>query len=66
MTFGIKPTGPGTGFGYIRMSDELDDMPGVRKVARFIEKPARDVAEAMLAEGDHAWNAGIFLMQARY
>ncbi len=64
VTFGIEPTGPETGFGYIRMADGLDDMPGVRKVARFIEKPARDIAEAMLAEGDHAWNAGIFLMRA--
>ena len=64
VTFGIEPTGPETGFGYIRMADGLDGMPGVRKVARFIEKPTRDVAEAMLAEGDHAWNAGIFLMRA--
>lgn len=64
VTFGISPTGPETGFGYIRMADALADVPGVRKVARFIEKPARDKAEAMLAEGDHAWNAGIFLMRA--
>jgi mannose-1-phosphate guanylyltransferase/mannose-6-phosphate isomerase len=64
VTFGIEPTGPETGFGYIRMADGLDGMPGVRKVARFIEKPARDIAEAMLAEGDHVWNAGIFLMRA--
>jgi mannose-1-phosphate guanylyltransferase len=64
VTFGIEPSGPETGFGYIRMADGLDDMPGVRKVARFIEKPARDIAEAMLAEGDHVWNAGIFLMRA--
>lgn len=64
VTFGIEPTGPETGFGYIRMADALDGMASVRKVACFIEKPARDVAEAMLAEGDHAWNAGIFLMRA--
>jgi mannose-1-phosphate guanylyltransferase len=64
VTFGIEPTGPETGFGYICMADGLDDMPGVRNVVRFIEKPARDIAEAMLAEGDHVWNAGIFLMRA--
>jgi mannose-1-phosphate guanylyltransferase len=64
VTFGIEPTGPETGFGYIRMAEGLDGTPGVRKVARFIEKPARDVAEAMLAEGNHAWNAGIFVMRA--
>ncbi len=64
VTFGIEPTGPETGFGYIRMGEDLTDAPGVRKVERFIEKPARDKAEAMLAEGSHAWNAGIFLMRA--
>jgi mannose-1-phosphate guanylyltransferase len=64
VTFGIEPTGPETGFGYIRMGDALEEAPGVRKVERFIEKPARDKAEAMLAEGSHSWNAGIFLMRA--
>jgi mannose-1-phosphate guanylyltransferase len=64
VTFGITPTGPETGFGYIRMGEGLSDTPGVRKVERFIEKPPRDKAEAMLAEGSHAWNAGIFLMRA--
>jgi mannose-1-phosphate guanylyltransferase len=46
------------------MGDLLPDVPGVRRVDRFIEKPPRDKAEAMLAEGSHAWNAGIFLMRA--
>lgn len=64
LTFGIEPTSPETGFGYIGMGDELEDAPGVRKVDRFIEKPPRDKAEAMLAEGGYAWNAGIFLMRA--
>lgn len=64
VTFGIEPTGPETGFGYIRMGESLSAMPGVRKVDCFIEKPPRDKAEAMLAEGSHAWNAGIFLMRA--
>lgn len=64
VTFGIEPSGPETGFGYIRMGEGLDHVPGVRKVDRFIEKPARDKAEAMLAEGNHSWNAGIFLMRA--
>lgn len=64
VTFGIEPTGPETGFGYIRMGEGLENAPGVCKVERFIEKPARDKAEVMLAEGGHAWNAGIFLMRA--
>lgn len=64
VTFGIAPTGPETGFGYIAMGDELDEAAGVRRAARFIEKPNRERAEAMLAEGSHAWNAGIFLFRA--
>ncbi|WP_373488976.1 mannose-1-phosphate guanylyltransferase/mannose-6-phosphate isomerase [Blastomonas sp.] len=64
VTFGINPTGPETGFGYIEMAAPLDGLPGVHSVARFIEKPPRDKAEAMLAAGGHAWNAGIFLMRA--
>lgn len=64
VTFGIEPTGPETSFGYIRIGDSLAHLPNVNKVERFIEKPPRDKAEAMLAEGGHAWNAGIFLMRA--
>lgn len=64
VTFGIEPTGPETGFGYILMGDGLDHVQGVRNVDRFIEKPDRHKAEAMLAEGNYSWNAGIFLMRA--
>jgi len=64
VTFGIAPTGPETGFGYIQMGEGLAEAAGVRQVARFIEKPERSCAEAMLAEGSHVWNAGIFLMRA--
>lgn len=64
VTFGIEPTWPATGFGYLRMGNMLDTMPRVAKVERFIEKPAHEEAEAMLAEGHHVWNAGIFLMRA--
>lgn len=64
VTFGIEPTGPETGFGYIAMGEPLAAAPGARIVARFIEKPARGAAEAMLAAGSHVWNAGIFLFRA--
>lgn len=64
VTFGINPTGPETGFGYIRMGKPLDEAPGVWAVDRFIEKPVREKAEAMLAEGEHCWNAGIFMLRA--
>jgi len=64
VTFGIQPDAPETGFGYIRLGTALDTFPGVHAVDRFIEKPPQAEAEAMLAAGGHAWNAGIFLMRA--
>jgi mannose-1-phosphate guanylyltransferase/mannose-6-phosphate isomerase len=60
VTFGIEPDHPATGFGYIAAGEG----EGVRSVARFIEKPPIDRAKAMLAEGGHYWNAGIFLASA--
>ncbi len=57
VTFGVEPDHPATGFGYIAGGEG----EGVRPVARFVEKPPLDRAEAMLAEGGHYWNAGIFL-----
>lgn len=62
VTFGIAPTHAETGYGYIRQGARLGDQ--VHAVDRFIEKPQRDVAEAMLAEGGYAWNGGIFLFRA--
>src|SRR3546814_10291263 len=62
--FGIAPARPETGYGYIAAGDLLADRTGVRTVRRFVEKPGREKAAAMLAEGGHYWNAGIFLMRA--
>ncbi|MBB5699595.1 mannose-1-phosphate guanylyltransferase/mannose-6-phosphate isomerase [Sphingomonas yantingensis] len=62
VTFGIEPDAPETGYGYIQVGEPL--VEGVHRVARFVEKPPRDVAEAMVASGDHAWNGGIFLFRA--
>ena len=61
-TYGISPTGPETGYGYIQTGEPLAD--GVRKVSRFIEKPDAERAAAMIASGDHVWNGGIFLFRA--
>ena len=61
-TFGITPDAPETGYGYIKIGESI--APGVNRVARFVEKPARSVAEAMVASGDHVWNGGIFLFRA--
>ncbi len=62
VTFGIKPTGPETGYGYILMGDPIES--GVREVKQFVEKPDRKTAEQFLATGNYAWNGGIFLFRA--
>ena len=62
VTYGIAPTGPETGYGYIQMGDTLAG--GLQAVARFVEKPDTASAEAMLAQGNHSWNGGIFLFRA--
>jgi len=64
VTFGIRPTGPDTGYGYLHMGAELASAPGVMEVARFVEKPPLDIAQAMVQGGEHLWNAGIFLVRA--
>ncbi len=65
MTFGITPSRPETGFGWIAPAEELPGLQGACRVERFIEKPKRDVAEALLATGTHLWNSGMFVFQAR-
>jgi mannose-1-phosphate guanylyltransferase/mannose-1-phosphate guanylyltransferase/mannose-6-phosphate isomerase len=62
VTFGIAPDAPETGYGWIQVGEAMAE--GVHRVARFVEKPPLDAAEAMLASGDHAWNGGIFLFRA--
>lgn len=62
VTFGVVPDRASTGYGYIEAGEAVDE--GARRVARFVEKPDRPAAEAMLAKGDHYWNAGIFLVRA--
>lgn len=62
VTFGIAPDAPETGYGYIQVGEAIG--AGVHRVERFVEKPQREVAEAMLAAGDHAWNGGIFLFRS--
>lgn len=62
VTFGIRPTSPHTGYGYIETAAALDD--AAFKVRRFHEKPSEEKASAYLNEQNYLWNAGIFLFQA--
>ena len=61
VTFGVRPTGPETGYGYIETADRGGS---AHEVLRFVEKPSREVAEGYLAAGTFFWNAGIFLYSA--
>lgn len=63
VTFGIRPTHPETGYGYIRSGATTAD--GSREIAEFVEKPDLDTAREYLAKGGYYWNAGIFLFQPK-
>lgn len=62
VTFGVRPTSPATGFGYIRPGDALLD-GSVNAVAAFVEKPDRETAERYVLEG-YLWNSGNFAFKA--
>jgi mannose-1-phosphate guanylyltransferase/mannose-6-phosphate isomerase len=64
VTFGIKPSAPETGYGYIKSAAKLDDVPGAFAVERFVEKPDRATAQTYLASGGYYWNSGMFLFRA--
>jgi mannose-1-phosphate guanylyltransferase/mannose-6-phosphate isomerase len=60
-TFGVTPSRPETGYGYIEAGAAIGE--GVREIARFVEKPDLAVAEGFLRAGGYFWNAGIFLFE---
>lgn len=62
VTFGIQPTEPATGYGYIEAGGKLPT--GAHAVKRFVEKPVLPDAEKMLASGGFYWNSGIFMFTA--
>ncbi|NDF63106.1 MAG: mannose-1-phosphate guanylyltransferase/mannose-6-phosphate isomerase [Synechococcaceae bacterium WBB_3_034] len=62
VTFGIVPTAPETGYGYIEAAEPLAATPV--PIARFVEKPDRASAEQFLATGRFTWNSGMFLFKA--
>ncbi len=59
VTFGMPPSHPETGYGYIRAADTV--APGLRRIERFVEKPNKATAEKYLAEGGYYWNSGMFV-----
>ena len=65
VTFGVKPSRPEIGYGYIQAGKALTGTDGVLAVDRFVEKPDRATAERFLADGAFLWNSGIFLLSAR-
>jgi len=62
VTFGIRPTRPHTGYGYIQATRHAD-ATGAQKVERFVEKPDRECAAEFVADGSYYWNSGIFLFR---
>ncbi|EWC50574.1 mannose-1-phosphate guanylyltransferase [Xanthomonas citri pv. glycines str. 8ra] len=60
VTFGIKPTAPETGYGYIKAGTGT----GASAVERFVEKPDLATAQSYLASGEYYWNSGMFLFRA--
>ncbi|MDE2150576.1 MAG: mannose-1-phosphate guanylyltransferase/mannose-6-phosphate isomerase [Gammaproteobacteria bacterium] len=64
VSFGIRPTRPETGFGYVRAGVPLPSVPAARAIAEFVEKPTPGRARAFVASGDYYWNGGLFLFRA--
>lgn len=65
VTFGIRPTRPETGYGWLELSAPLKDRPFAPQALRsFVEKPELAKAQELLAGGMHLWNAGIFLFSS--
>jgi mannose-1-phosphate guanylyltransferase len=58
VTFGVRPTRPETGYGYIRSGEDFS-------VVEFVEKPNPEKAQAYLDSGEYLWNSGMFLFRAK-
>ena len=66
VTFGVTPTSPHTGYGYIRATGRpWREHEGTLAIEQFVEKPDRDKAEAFLREGNYYWNSGMFAFAAQ-
>ena len=65
VTFGMQPTAPETGYGYIAQGAALVDLEGVFKLDRFIEKPNAEKAVKLIQSGRNLWNSGMFMFSAK-
>lgn len=66
ITLGIKPARPETGYGYINIGEEIDNINGstIYKVKKFTEKPDKETAEKFFSSSEYLWNCGIFIWKA--
>lgn len=62
VTFGIVPTFPSTGYGYVKAAGSETD--GAYTLEKFVEKPCLEKAQEYLASGEYAWNSGMFVFKA--
>ncbi|MGA1266221.1 MAG: mannose-1-phosphate guanylyltransferase [Phycisphaerales bacterium] len=64
VTFGITPTFPATGYGYVERGEAIEGFDQCFRARRFVEKPDRARAEQYLAAGTFSWNSGMFVFHA--
>ena len=64
VTFGMQPTAPETGYGYIETGEALPGSADVKRIARFVEKPDAARAAEFLITGRYLWNSGMFVATA--
>lgn len=64
VVFGLPPVSAETGYGYIECGEPLSGASECHRVASFIEKPEREIAQRFVQSGRHCWNSGIFLFAA--
>jgi mannose-1-phosphate guanylyltransferase/mannose-1-phosphate guanylyltransferase/mannose-6-phosphate isomerase len=63
--FGVPPTAPETGYGYIRQGEPFPGIDGCFHLDKFVEKPEHATATRYLASGNYLWNSGMFLFSTR-
>ncbi len=64
ITFGVIPSGPETGYGYIKKGQEIEAGSSAAQIDRFVEKPDLDTARKYIESGNYCWNSGMFMFKA--